>query len=146
MRRMIDFTVWIAALTWGMTANAVSDQQPFTTMSSIDIFISLSMPKDSLHAWQEDARRYHARLVLRGLLNNSLQDTVNALTLDKDNVIQVSIDPTLFHQYEINQVPAVVLSQRDHYDVVYGNTRLTAALETIARVGELKQVATRLLS
>ena len=62
--------------------------------------------------------------------------------LIKDNHGGVQIDPTLFRQFQINQVPAVVVlnetnclpsqSCLESYDVIYGDVTLDFALKRIA--------------
>ena len=145
MKRIIKVTALTLFFMLHITAPARGNEPALPATPSMDVFISLSMPGPSLLAWQREAKRYHARLILRGFLHNSLEETIKALTLNKDNVLEVSVDPTLFDKYRITQVPAVVVSEGDRFDVVYGNTRLTAALETILGQGELKAGARELL-
>jgi conjugal transfer pilus assembly protein TrbC len=108
------------------------------------VFVSFSMPKESLKTWIRDANIIHAPVVIRGLVNNSFKETitsVNALT--KEGASGVQIDPTSFTQFEIKHVPAVVvvaspkcapnLSCREDYDVQYGDVGLSYALKQIAR-------------
>src|SRR5687768_7885553 len=44
-------------------------------MPSILIFVSLSMPPQSLEAYLNDAKKIHASVVIRGLIDNSFQKT-----------------------------------------------------------------------
>src|SRR4051794_39817884 len=48
------------------------DVQP-NTQSPVQIFISFSMPVESLKAWSRQAKTVHGTLVLRGLVENSLK-------------------------------------------------------------------------
>lgn len=76
------------------------------------IFISLSMPMESLKAWSEQAQKIHAPIIIRGLLNDSFVDTqkaVKQMTLHSHG--GAIIDPRLFQTYHITQVPAVVIRQ-----------------------------------
>lgn len=112
--------------------------------SHVLVFVSFSMPKESLKTWIHDANAIHAPVVIRGLVNHSFKDTIAAVNaLTKEGVSGVQIDPTLFERFEIKQVPAVVvvsspkcvpnLSCREDYDVQYGDAGLHYALKQIAR-------------
>jgi len=110
---------------------------------SLSVFVSLSMFKGLLVEWQHEATQYGATLVLRGLVNDSLQQTVQALMIDKEleTMLPVQIDPMAYERYGIQQVPAVVLAKGDKFDVVTGNGGIRAALEVISRQGELASEA-----
>lgn len=123
----------------GMVTPVFAEETPHVL-----VFVSFSMPKESLKAWIHDANIIHAPVVIRGLVNHSFKDTIAAVnTLTKEGVSGVQIDPTLFEQFEIKQVPAVVvvsppkcvpnLSCREDYDVQYGDAGLSYALKQIAR-------------
>jgi conjugal transfer pilus assembly protein TrbC len=68
------------------------------------------MPTGSLVDIAKDSAAYHAPLLLRGLVGDSLQETL--LTL-KDLVATgagLEVDPLLFEAYDVHAVPAVVLT------------------------------------
>lgn len=94
------------------------------------VFVSFSMPEQSLKLWSQQAEKTGASLILRGLINNSLQATTQNKIIAGFN-----IDPEKFNQYDIKSVPAVVLIKNNQYDVVYGDTSLEAALEHIKHKG-----------
>lgn len=84
------------------------------------IFVSFSMPEDSLRALLTEAARTGSPIVLRGLVENSMQRTAAHLgeLLDiKDSskanpgsaVPSLAIDPTLFERFGVDKVPAFVL-------------------------------------
>lgn len=111
--------------------------------SPIIIFVSFSMPKESLKSWMQEAEKIHAPIVIRGLVDNSFKATIKKMAeLAIDNQGGFQIDPTLFKKFQINQVPAVVVTNksnclptqtcREDYDVIYGNVHLDYALEKIA--------------
>jgi len=105
----------------------------------ITIFVSFSMPKESLRTWLKEADKVNASVVIRGLVDNSFKATTKAVyDLVKDNDSQgVIIDPTLFEQFHINKVPAIVVTGADdNYDVVYGDITLDYGLRLIANKGE----------
>ena len=66
------------------------------------IFISKSIPKEALKAFAEFAKRQKARLVIRGMVNNSLLETA---TFVEEIGHPVDIDPPLFKRYSVNSVP-----------------------------------------
>lgn len=119
----------------------------------IIIFVSFSMSDTSLKQWMRQAEIIHAPVVIRGLINNSLKDTIHKMAeLTKDNHGGVQLDPTLFRRFQINQVPAVVVwdekqclpsqSCIDNFDVVYGNVTLDFALQKIVdQKGSLSMIA-----
>ena len=45
------------------------------TSGDVLIFISFSMPEESLKQWIAQAQRIHAPLIIRGLINNSFTET-----------------------------------------------------------------------
>ncbi|SRR5579883_210202 len=110
---------------------------------NIYIFVSFSMPKESIKEWMNAAQEIGAPLIIRGLVHNSFKETIQQVsTLTQDNRGGVQLNPTLFQRFQIDKVPAVVVANnekclptqtcRDEYDVVYGNVTLSYALKKIA--------------
>jgi type-F conjugative transfer system pilin assembly protein TrbC len=130
-----------------------------TVAGNVLIFISFSMPIESLKAWSEQAQKIHAPLIIRGLLNDSFVETqkvVKQMTIHSHG--GVIIDPRLFQTYHITQVPAVVVRQSvvtttclpnqscwqpEEDEVVMGDVGLESALKSIAqednRVADIAQ-------
>ena len=104
------------------------------------VFVSFSMPEDSLQALQREVSEVGGELIIRGLIDNSLKKTAKQVSDVLDNGKGgLSIDPTSFQQYHIRQVPAFVVTNGqddDNYDVVYGNVSLEAALTELANKGD----------
>ena len=84
------------------------------------VFISFSIPDDSLRALLRDAVHAGSPLVLRGMVENSMKRTVERLgellgneKSGKDVVDgpapSLAIDPTLFERFGVDKVPAFVL-------------------------------------
>ncbi len=69
----------------------------------IVVFVSFSMPEESLKAlFKEAEKNPHVRLVLRGLVDDSMEKTAQKIqTLEG----VVDVDPELFERYQIEQVP-----------------------------------------
>lgn len=111
---------------------------------SILIFVSFSMPNESIKGWINDAEKIHAPVLIRGLVNNSFKETTKKMiVLSEDNHGGVQLDPQLFKALDIKQVPAVVVTKNIQcvttktcggtYDVVSGDVHLEYALEKIVR-------------
>ena len=115
-------------------------QQPQT---SLYLFLSFSLPQKSLRLYLKEAKRYGARVVLRGFIGASLRDTVRTLkTLIEETGYGVQIDPTIFDQFTVEQVPAFVLmSGTKVYDKIVGHIHLSYALEQFAASGDLTKEA-----
>ncbi|MFA7606532.1 MAG: type-F conjugative transfer system pilin assembly protein TrbC [Rhodocyclaceae bacterium] len=85
------------------------------------IFVSFSLPEDSLRALLAEAGRTGAPLVLRGLMEDSMQHTAarlgellgtqNDREASAESSPSLAIDPTLFERFDVDQVPAFVLPQ-----------------------------------
>ncbi|APL06685.1 type-F conjugative transfer system pilin assembly protein TrbC [Escherichia coli] len=110
-------------------------------------FVSFSIPEEGLKRMLGETRRYGIPATLRGMLNNDLKATAEAvLALVKDGATDgVQIDPTLFSQYGIRSVPALVVFCSQGHDIIRGNLRVRQALEKVARAGGCRQVAQGLL-
>ena len=80
------------------------------------IFVSFSMPKASLQQLAQDALKYNAVLILRGLKHNTFKDTVVALKVmgkgreEEEQGFEgaFEINPMLFETYNITHVPIFI--------------------------------------
>ncbi|HHT3529922.1 TPA: type-F conjugative transfer system pilin assembly protein TrbC [Enterobacter asburiae] len=110
-------------------------------------FVSLGLPREGLLPMLQDAHRYGIPATIRGLLNNDLRQTANAMfALSKeDKNIGVQVDPTLFSDYHISAVPALVVTCPGHSDVIRGSLPLKEALEKVAERGDCASTARGLL-
>ncbi|KJW03853.1 type-F conjugative transfer system pilin assembly protein TrbC [Rickettsia argasii] len=80
------------------------------TYNQIYIFISFSMPDSALKSYYVAAERAGAKLVMRGLKNNSFLDT----KAQADEIgISFDINPNLFEKYQITSVPAIIVNSED---------------------------------
>ena len=127
--------------------------------NSIIIFVSFSMPPSSLKSWLNDAQMIGAHVAIRGLVNNSFKETLNAFTkiTDDEKPAGLQIDPELFNDFSIEQVPAVVSLNRGEcngdnhncspyssYDVIKGNTSMRYALEKLYEQGDIRSEVLKL--
>lgn len=110
-------------------------------------FVSLGIPKEGLLPMLQDAHRYGIPATLRGLIHNDMRQTASMMfELSKeDKNIGVQIDPTLYSDYGIKAVPALVVTCPGHVDVIRGSLPLKQALEKIAEQGDCALTAKKLL-
>lgn len=112
------------------------------------IFVSLSMPKQSLNQLSSQAKKAGGVLVLRGLVNNSWKETAAALMAVNKQGIALSIDPRLFKIFNVQAVPSFVVLPNDEHpcptgkcsyspvaDIISGDISLEYALEAISSEG-----------
>ncbi len=113
------------------------------------IFVSFSMPEATLARLVDQAARARASLLLRGLVNGSLRDTVERMQrLIGKRQVSVQIDPQAFDRYSIVRTPSFVLVRdgaqaqpcgtgvcfaADQYALAAGDVSLDYALEFIQR-------------
>ena len=122
-------------------------QNPETaTPGDVLIFVSFSMPDSSLRQWFAQAQRLHAPLIVRGLVNDSFPQTRSKIaTLLTNPSSGFVLEPRLFTDYQITQVPAVVVRNTSvacpatqdcphayPFDVIAGDVGLDDALSALA--------------
>lgn len=74
------------------------------------IFVSFAMPEPTLQRLVDQAARAGATLVLRGLVNGSIRETVTRMqALIGSRRVAVQIDPEAFDRYGIARTPTFVL-------------------------------------
>lgn len=77
--------------------------------NGILVFVSFSMPEVSLIELNEQAQKYNATLVLRGIHKDSFLATKDKILEINPNGLRLDINPELFKQYDIKRVPTFVL-------------------------------------
>ncbi len=93
-------------------------QSPITNQPPVApelmVFVSFSMPRESLMRIVEQSERTGARLIFRGFTGDKLTDMSKRIAdlLGKHRVEAV-VHPPAFTQFKVNQVPALVISQSD---------------------------------
>ena len=93
--------------------------------SALYIFVSFSMPKETLKALAIEAKKYGAVLLIRGLISNSFLKTA---TFIKDLEEGVILDPLLFREYKVGVVPTFIEAHQAGYKKIRGNITLSYAL------------------
>jgi len=95
------------------------------THDKLYIFVSLSMPGSALQNYYREAESMGAILVMRGLHHNSFPETK---TKAESLKISWDIDPDLFEQYGISEVPVIVRVAGGIAKKVAGHIPLSEAL------------------
>jgi type-F conjugative transfer system pilin assembly protein TrbC len=130
---MSCFARFILIVMMFMMTSAESYADVPVSKSNIIIFASFSMPPRSVKGWMQEGSKAQTPVIIRGLINNSFKATIEKMAeLAADNQGGVQLDPTLFQRYQITQVPAVVVTNNDDFDVIYGDVKLSYALQKIA--------------
>jgi len=101
------------------------------------VFVSFSIPLETLKAIGSQVNKVGGKLVFRGLINGSFKETIEKLKELQEEVI---IDPPLFETFNVKNVPTFVLRQERSmisletgaYDRLQGNVSLHYALEQFA--------------
>ena len=108
------------------------------------IFVSSSLSSQALKELFKDAQKIGAKLIFKGLINNSFKDTHQYF---KNIQINADIDPERFSKYDISVVPTFVLTSKKNsqFDRVQGNVSIEEALSQFKDRGDLKNLAARLL-
>ncbi len=104
------------------------------SQANLYIFVSFSLPKESLKALAIEAKKQNGVLVIRGLIDNSFVKTAQFLQGIGEGVI---LDPTLFRKYKIQAVPTFVQESKAGTLQIAGNITLAYALEKF-REGAMK--------
>ena len=97
-----------------------------TSFAETFIFVSHSMEDKALQDYYKEAQKYGAKLIVRGLINDSFLDTKAAV--DKIE-IAYDIDPEKFEKYEVKLVPTIVKDKNGDVKKISGHIALKNALE-----------------
>ncbi len=126
------------------------DQQTTRYETQVLVFVSSSMPEQTVKSYLHQTQAINAALVFRGLVNDSMKDMQQYLAeiLGQQVTAQnptVLIDPTLFERFKIQQVPTTVVTESEIrpcqstgcpipvYHRVSGDVSLAWSLALIAR-------------
>ncbi|WP_085784261.1 type-F conjugative transfer system pilin assembly protein TrbC [Candidatus Nucleicultrix amoebiphila] len=110
-------------------------------LSTLLVFVTLSMGDEALKAYSYDVQKTGGRLVIRGLVDDSFVKTQKRL---QELGIEVDIDPTVFEDFKVENVPTFihVKGMPGHYksthDRLSGNVSISHALEEFKQSGDLK--------
>lgn len=108
--------------------------------NTVLIFVSFSMPKQSLISILHDAQKIQAPVLLQGLVDHGFKTTFLGIhsLIKQAGGGGMFIDPTAFDRYRITQVPTiVVLSNADScMDKISGDIPLFAAFQHLQHHGD----------
>jgi len=97
-------------------------QSPIQTrpvVPELMIFVSFSMPRESLLRIVEQSEKTGARLVFRGIKGDKMTRMGEEVaSLLGNHRVEALIHPPAFTQFKVNQVPALVIAQSDAGDVL----------------------------
>jgi len=123
--------------------NQESTQDHLAKFGRVLVFLSFSMPHQSIEEWLLQCKKSGAMPIIRGLQDNSFQKTIQTIRYfaDKTNT-GMQIDPVLFKTFNIDKVPAVVYVKNytcteasdcidASFDSIYGDISLLYALSKI---------------
>ncbi|MEJ2404149.1 MAG: type-F conjugative transfer system pilin assembly protein TrbC [Candidatus Thiodiazotropha sp.] len=92
--------------------HSAQELSPTASDEQLLIFISASVPRESLRKLAQQAACVNAPLILRGVVDGDLPATakfMRDILGDEEPRARAMIDPTLFDRFGVKQVPAVVL-------------------------------------
>jgi type-F conjugative transfer system pilin assembly protein TrbC len=101
--------------------------------SGIFVFVSFSMPKASLIELNNQAQKYNATLVMRGIYKNSFHEMRKKILEISPDGLSINVDPKAFEKYNIKQVPTFVLVEKNReINRLSGNVSLDYAHEKLS--------------
>lgn len=149
MKRKITLFLLSSMMATGAWAIEVISS-PVVAKHSVLVFVSMSMPRQSLISTLRDANKIRASVVMRGLVHNSFKETFQEIAglVKEAGGGGIELNPQAFKRFHIESVPAVVVISPDNsclnqqtcdrirdYDVMAGNIPLSAALKEICDRG-----------
>jgi conjugal transfer pilus assembly protein TrbC len=119
--------------------------------SVLYIMVSFSMPDEAIARLAEQAAKTGATLVLRGVVEESLQKTALLASqfIKRYPGVQFQVDPNIYRRYAVKQVPTFILAREnkeiqactkgcdatDYFVSVAGDVTLDYALDYFSRRG-----------
>ena len=125
---------------------------PWANLPTLLIFVSASIPENSLKEIVASTRAVGGVLVLRGMVEGSLTKTAAFIHNLHTQGVAAIIHPKLFADLQVQSVPTYVLFTKEdgvcklgeclpQHDAVVGNVSLQYALELMNKQGEMKAEA-----
>jgi type-F conjugative transfer system pilin assembly protein TrbC len=122
----------------GMTLKSPKEEQH---LAQLFIFVSASMPQQSIKALGQQAQKIGAHLVFRGLVGENFSKMQSYM---KELGIAAEIDPPKFDDYTVTIVPTFILTRNNVSDRISGHVSLFEALDQFRKKGELKSESQKL--
>jgi conjugal transfer pilus assembly protein TrbC len=104
------------------------------------VFMSFSVPEQVWLSLSNELEKVEGTFVLRGLPNQSFQALASQILHLKEKGVKATIqlDPKRFLEYDILQVPSIVVAEGKIFDKLSGDVSLHFALQKMAEKGETK--------
>jgi conjugal transfer pilus assembly protein TrbC len=100
----------LEALSRGFDAHAGQPGLPGSAGPRLLVFVSFAMPEVTITRLLDQAARAQATVMLRGLVNGSIRDTVERMQrLIGSRRVAVQIDPQSFDRFSVVRTPSFVL-------------------------------------
>lgn len=140
------------------SASMIRGESPRESIPSLLVFVSMSMPSEMLELYGKQVSAAGGVLVIRGLVGNSMRQTVAALQslVDKTGA-ETLVDPTLYQRFKVSRVPTIILTDgvlspcspeetncdtaTPVYDEIAGNVTLEYALSMFTSSGQTAERA-----
>ncbi|MBX9804251.1 MAG: hypothetical protein K2Y18_00680 [Alphaproteobacteria bacterium] len=119
----------------GMNLKSLKEKKSF---AQLYIFVSSSMPQESIKVLGQQAKKIGAHILFRGLVGGTFSKTQSYM---KDLGVAAEIDPPKFDDYTVTVVPTFILHNKNVTDRVAGHISLFEALDQFQKKGELKSEA-----
>lgn len=116
-------------------------KEPCETKDGFRIFVSFSMPESLLLSLDKTAQQIGAKLVIRGLKNNSFKETISYIKNLNNKGMIIDIDPKAFSAFDVKHVPSFVINEGEKFDKITGNLSIPYVLEQFLDKGALKDKA-----
>ena len=120
--------------------------------ANLYVFVSKSLKDSVIKAYIKQSKKTGAKLVFKGLINNSFVDTAKYIKELNEEEGAIEIDPNKFKKWNITQVPAIVLSNdcqgrdcKEISDKMLGAVPIRYALTEFAETGDNKGLAQKIL-
>ncbi|MDC0857582.1 type-F conjugative transfer system pilin assembly protein TrbC [Rickettsiales bacterium] len=135
-----------------LSTEDASQQKPSSQISLLMVFVSSSMPQESLIQYADQVSKSGGVMVVRGFINGSMTNTVKFIKSLSEEGTRAIIDPNVFRLFDIRQVPEVIVisnqnncingkcEQTPLHDRIRGNVSLEYALEKISKEGDFAKV------
>jgi conjugal transfer pilus assembly protein TrbC len=115
----------ISTILKNYSAKAENFREQRVSYYPVMIFVSSSLPHESLKGLMQQAKGVGAILVFRGMIGNGIKDTAEFLaTINRENVSAI-IDPRLFEIFDVKEAPTFVVLAQNSQDCVDGNCMIT---------------------
>ncbi len=127
------------------SCSSCSDDAP-PVDPSLTTFMSFSVPLESWRDLSAQLEAVGGRFVLRGFPEGSFEELIFEIENLREEKIfaPIDIDPEMFERYQIEEVPAFLLEEKDRFDLIFGNMRVDAVLQEMAEKGDCANSAKEL--